>query len=72
MLNILEHVLDPAVALRKAASLLRPGGAVIVHVRNADAIIRRIALAMGTLLSCDGLSPYGVNFAVHRAVVHVG
>lgn len=66
MLNVLEHVLDPAIALRKAASLLRPGGAVIVHVPNADAINRRIAVAMGTLLSCDELSPYDVNIAGHR------
>jgi len=66
MLNVLEHVIDPATVLRKAASLLAPGGVVIVHVPNADAINRRIAVAMGTLLTRDEMSPYDINVAGHR------
>ena len=66
MLNVLEHVVDPDVALRAAARHLAPGGALMVHVPNAAAINRRIAVAMGTLVSCDELSPYDIQVAGHR------
>jgi SAM-dependent methyltransferase len=66
MLNILEHVIDPVVTLRKAGSLLKDDGVLIVHVPNANAINRRIAVLMGTLESCDELSPFDINVAGHR------
>lgn len=66
LLMILEHVQDPIQILRKAASFLKPNGNLIVHVPNADAINRRLAVKMGTLLSCDELSPFDLNVVGHR------
>jgi len=66
MLDVLEHVVEPVVTLQKAASLLKPDGVLIVHVPNANAINRRIAVAMGTLLSCEELSPFDIEIAGHR------
>jgi 2-polyprenyl-3-methyl-5-hydroxy-6-metoxy-1,4-benzoquinol methylase len=66
MLNILEHIVDPVAALRKASSMLAPGGILIVHVPNAEAVNRQIAVLMGTLESCEELSPYDIQVAGHR------
>ncbi len=66
MLNVLEHVVDPVKALRKAASFLEPDGVLIVHVPNANAVNRRIAVLMRTLTSRGELSPYDINVVGHR------
>jgi 2-polyprenyl-3-methyl-5-hydroxy-6-metoxy-1,4-benzoquinol methylase len=66
MLNVLEHVVDPTAVLRKAASFLNPDGLVIVHVPNAEAVNRKIAVLMGTLESCEELSPFDIEVAGHR------
>ncbi|MCK4870755.1 MAG: class I SAM-dependent methyltransferase, partial [Gammaproteobacteria bacterium] len=49
MINVLEHVSDPILILRKASSLLSDGGVLLAHVPNAYAINRRLAVLMGTL-----------------------
>jgi 2-polyprenyl-3-methyl-5-hydroxy-6-metoxy-1,4-benzoquinol methylase len=66
MLNVLEHLVDPVGVLKKAASLLAKDGIIIVHVPNAHAINRRLAVLMGTLTSCEELSPFDINIAGHR------
>jgi 2-polyprenyl-3-methyl-5-hydroxy-6-metoxy-1,4-benzoquinol methylase len=66
MINILEHVLDPVVALKHAASFLKKDGILIAHVPNAEAVNRKIAVLMGTLLSCEELSPFDKDIAGHR------
>lgn len=66
MLDLLEHVVDPIALLRKAASFLNEGGVLIIHVPNAQAINRRLAVLMGTLESCEELSPFDINVAGHR------
>ena len=66
MLNVLEHVIDPTHLLQKAASHLKQDGTMIVHVPNANAINRRIAVLMGSLESCEELSPFDINVAGHR------
>jgi 2-polyprenyl-3-methyl-5-hydroxy-6-metoxy-1,4-benzoquinol methylase len=66
MLNILEHVIDPVVILRKAAGFLEKDGVLIVQVPNASAVNRKIAVLMGTLTSCEELSPFDINVAGHR------
>ena len=66
MLNVLEHVVDPAAVLHKAASLLKDNGVIMVHVPNVNAINRRLAVLMGTLTSCDELSPFDRDVAGHR------
>jgi 2-polyprenyl-3-methyl-5-hydroxy-6-metoxy-1,4-benzoquinol methylase len=66
LLMILEHVQDPVQILKKAASFLKEDGNLIVHVPNANAINRRLAVKMGTLLSCDELSPFDINVVGHR------
>lgn len=66
MLNILEHVVDPIAVLKKAAGLLSHNGVLIVHVPNALAINRRLAVLMGTLSECEELSPFDINVAGHR------
>jgi 2-polyprenyl-3-methyl-5-hydroxy-6-metoxy-1,4-benzoquinol methylase len=66
MLNILEHLDDPVSVLQKVSSWLNPGGVIVVQVPNADAINRRINLLMGSINSCDELSPFDINVAGHR------
>jgi trans-aconitate methyltransferase len=66
MINVLEHVVDPVQVLRKAASLLSADGVLQVHVPNANAINRRLAVLMGTLTHCEELSPFDINIAGHR------
>lgn len=66
MLNILEHVVDPVGVLRKAASLLVDDGILLVHVPNANAVNRRLAVLMGTLTDCEELSPFDIEIAGHR------
>lgn len=66
MLDILEHVVDSVGVLQKAASFLKDDGVLIVHVPNAHAINRRIAVLMGTLESCEELSPFDIQIAGHR------
>jgi 2-polyprenyl-3-methyl-5-hydroxy-6-metoxy-1,4-benzoquinol methylase len=66
MINVLEHVVDAVGVLRKAASMLSEGGILLVHVPNAMAINRRLAVIMGTLLDCEELSPFDIQVAGHR------
>jgi 2-polyprenyl-3-methyl-5-hydroxy-6-metoxy-1,4-benzoquinol methylase len=66
MLNILEHVVDPIGVLKKAASLLADDGVVLVHVPNAYAVNRRLAVLMGTLTECEELSPFDIQIVGHR------
>jgi 2-polyprenyl-3-methyl-5-hydroxy-6-metoxy-1,4-benzoquinol methylase len=66
MLNVLEHVESPELVLRKATSFLNDDGILIVHVPNAMAVNRQIAVLMGTLESCEELSPFDIEIAGHR------
>lgn len=66
MLNVLEHVIDPIAVLKKAASLLSDDGVLLVHVPNARAVNREIAVLMGTLESCEELSPFDIQVVGHR------
>lgn len=66
MINVLEHVVDPLSALRKAAELLNDNGVLLIHVPNAMAINRRLAVLMGTLTECEELSPFDIQIAGHR------
>jgi len=66
LLDLLEHVQDPLFVLKKAASFLDANGRIIVHVPNCDAVNRKIAVLMGTLTSCDELSPFDLEIAGHR------
>lgn len=45
--DVLEHLLDPAAALRSAASLLAPGGKVVVSIPNVAHGSVRLALLAG-------------------------
>lgn len=66
MLNILEHVIDPVMVLKKSSQLLTDDGVLIVHVPNAHAINRKLAVLMGTLTECEELSPFDIHVAGHR------
>lgn len=66
LLMILEHVQDPVQVIKKAGSFLKEGGNLIIHVPNANAINRRLAVKMGTLTSCEELSPFDINVVGHR------
>ena len=66
MLDLLEHVVDPIVVLKKAANFMTDDGILVVHVPNAYAINRRLAVLMGTLESCEELSPFDLQIAGHR------
>ena len=49
MINILEHVEDPVLFLKKARSLLKRGGEVISFVPNALSLNRRVGKIMGII-----------------------
>jgi 2-polyprenyl-3-methyl-5-hydroxy-6-metoxy-1,4-benzoquinol methylase len=66
MLELLEHLQDPVAVLKKVSSFLKPEGRIIVHVPNCDAVNRKIAVLMGTLTSCDELSPFDLEILGHR------
>lgn len=71
MLNVLEHVQDPVLVLRKAADMLMPNGVLIIHVPNSQAVNRKIAVLMGTLSDCEELSPFDVQIVGHRRSYHL-
>ncbi len=71
MLDILEHVMDPIAVLKKVSGFMNSDGVLVIHVPNANAINRRIAVLMGTLRSCDELSPFDLNIAGHRRSYHL-
>lgn len=66
LLDLLEHVKDPIVVLKKCSSFLMPQGRIVIHVPNCDAVNRKIAVLMGTLKSCEELSPFDLKIAGHR------
>lgn len=65
--HVLEHVIDPVVALRHLGGLLAPGGRLFVVVPNAEAPSRRIAVKMGLIDHLEGLSEADIG-AGHRRV----
>ena len=66
LLMILEHVQDPVGIIKKASTFLKKNGNLIIHVPNANAINRRLAVKMGTLTTCEELSPFDINVVGHR------
>jgi 2-polyprenyl-3-methyl-5-hydroxy-6-metoxy-1,4-benzoquinol methylase len=66
LLMVLEHVQQPVEILKKAATFLKDDGQMIIHVPNAQAINRRLAVKMGTLTTCEELSPFDINVVGHR------
>lgn len=66
LILILEHVESPIELLKKVSTFLEKGGQIIIQVPNETAINRRLAVKMGTLESCDELSPFDINIAGHR------
>ncbi|HWQ42729.1 MAG TPA: class I SAM-dependent methyltransferase [Desulfosporosinus sp.] len=66
MINVLEHVADPVKALANMISLLNSNGRIMIHVPNAEALNRKIAVEMGTLTHCEELSPFDIDIAGHR------
>lgn len=43
MLNLIEHLLDPAEAVQEAARVLRPGGLLVIETPSEDGFMRRAA-----------------------------
>lgn len=66
MLDVLEHLIDPVAALKKSASFLAPGGRLVAHVPNSDAVNRKINVIMGSLTHTGELSPFDIEIAGHR------
>lgn len=66
MINILEHVEDPAEFLWKARSLLLPCGEVIAFVPNALSLNRRIGKIMGIIGDHYELSENDLNVGHKR------
>ena len=54
MLHVIEHVDDPAAALRVVARLLRPGGVFVVETPTYDSMAFRLLGRRERSLSCDG------------------
>ncbi len=65
--HVLEHVIDPVVALRALGALLTPTGRLFVAVPNAEAPSRRIAVKMGVLDHLEAMS-VADTAAGHRRV----
>jgi SAM-dependent methyltransferase len=55
-LHIAEHVDDPVELFKVVHSWVRPGGAIIVIVPNAESLHRRLAVRMGLQAKLDDLS----------------
>ncbi|HAD61915.1 MAG TPA: class I SAM-dependent methyltransferase [Planctomycetaceae bacterium] len=66
MVCLLEHVINPVEVLKQSAAFLKPEGRIMVHVPNAHAINRRIAVEMGTLESMEELTPFDLDVIGHR------
>src|SRR5690606_40070406 len=73
MLNVLEHIEDDVAALRSAAALIRPGGAVVVFVPAFPAAMSRFdrlighyrrytRRSLGSALSAAGLRPERLHY----------
>lgn len=60
MLEVLEHLLDPAAALKAATDLLPPGGLALVSVPNAFSWWNRLRMVAGRL-PASGVGPPGVR-----------
>ena len=56
IVHVLEHLNDPVEILRKARSLLAPGGRIFLIVPNGNAASRQIAVKMSVLPRLDALS----------------
>lgn len=54
--HVLEHVDDPVALLARIRTWLRPGGAVVCVVPNAESLHRRLAVRMGLQPELDTLS----------------
>ena len=65
--HVLEHVVDPQIALAKLRGLLTPTGRLFLVAPNAEAASRRIAVKMGALSHLEALSADDVA-AGHRRV----
>jgi SAM-dependent methyltransferase len=73
MLNVLEHIADDVAALRSAATLVRPGGAVVVLVPAFQGAMSRFDRLIGhhrrytrsglaDAMTAAGLRPEGVHY----------
>src|SRR5262245_58616642 len=56
LLEVIEHLEDPILTLKRAASWLNPGGAIHILVPNARSLHRRLGVAMGLLPAVDALN----------------
>src|SRR5262245_26162738 len=56
LLEVLEHLEDPIMILKRAASWLNPGAAIHILVPNARSLHRRLGVAMGLLPAVDALN----------------
>ena len=61
VIKILEHVVDSIQVLRKAVRSLIEEGVLLIHVPNAIAINRHLAVLLGTLTECEELSPFDIH-----------
>ncbi|MDD5673379.1 MAG: class I SAM-dependent methyltransferase [Chitinivibrionales bacterium] len=64
---VLEHILDPALLLKKIGKALHENGLLYVVVPNARALSRQLALHMGVLKNLYALTPNDVKHG-HRRV----
>jgi len=56
LVHALEHVDDPVLVLKRAASWLTTGGRLLVAVPNANALSRQIAVKMGVVKSLQAVT----------------
>ena len=56
LINVLEHVDDPLLVLKKAEWWLAPEGRIIIHVPNALGLNRQLGFSMGLIQDMEELS----------------
>ncbi len=64
---ILEHVTDPVQVAARALNFVKPGGAMLVMVPNAQSLHRRVGVALGLLSKPDDFSEEDIRQG-HRRV----
>jgi SAM-dependent methyltransferase len=67
LLEVLEHLLDPAEALEKAQGLLRPGGALVASLPNEIHVARRLSCLVGRLPFGGHCDPHVRHFDRRRS-----
>ena len=66
LINVLEHVDDPALVLKKAKGWMAPDGVIIIHVPNAHGLNRHLGREMGLIKTLYDLAESDIEVGHKR------